>query len=130
MDDFGFDGDDELSESFINEYDSGLDMDSEINYFDDEELDDKLSGFNLPSDIDEYNPTDDDLGEFNDEFDDEFDDMLGESDDFEIELDEDEMLDEKPMTQSIGANRRAGKMSQTRKRVCTRKKHQIEMVLN
>ncbi len=115
MDDFGFDGDDELSESFINEYDSGLDMDSEINYFDDEELDDKLSGFNLPSDIDEYNPTDDDLGEFNDEFDDEFDDMLGESDDFEIELDEDEMLDEKPMTQSIGANRRAGKMSQTRK---------------
>lgn len=113
--DFGFDGDDDLdsnlSEEFINEYDMDFGMD-DGSYYDDDDLDDKLRDFNLPSDIEEYNPTDDDLDEFDDEFD---DDLLDESDEFEIELDGDDMLGEKPMTQSIGANRRAGKMSQTRK---------------
>lgn len=115
MGDFGFDGDDDLdsnlSEEFINEYDMDFGMD-DGSYYDDDDLDDKLRDFNLPSDIEEYNPTDDDLDEFDDEFD---DDLLDESDEFEIELGGDDMLGEKPMTQSIGANRRAGKMSQTRK---------------
>ena len=43
-------------------------------YYDDDELDDKLKDFNLPSDIEEYNPTDGDLEEFDDEFDDGYDD--------------------------------------------------------
>ena len=43
-------------------------------YYGDDELDDKLKDFDLPSDIEEYNPTDGDLEEFDDEFDDGYDD--------------------------------------------------------
>ena len=66
-------------------------------YYDDDELDDKLKDFNLPSDIEEYNPTDDDLEEFDDEFDDGYEsDEFGEEyfyDDFSYD-DDDEYDDD------------------------------------
>ena len=62
-------------------------------YYDDEEsdLDIKLRDFNLPSDIEEYNPTTDDADEFDDEFD---DDVFGiDEPDFDGGYDIDEFSD-------------------------------------
>ena len=86
-------------------------FDDEPYYEDDDELDMKLRDFELPSDIEEYDPTDDELDEFDDEFDDEFADEYDfDVDDYEFDEDLVEALTESVMNEiGFGGIKNAGK---------------------